>query len=251
MTKGVVVYLARGTHARMLFNSLSLLWNNFILSHRYPVIVFEEGDFTEEQRKEARMICPGTTFRTVDLSPPSWVDTSPAGRKTWALKRFGIGYRSMCRFFSMQVFKHLEGEFDYYMRLDDDSEVLSPVKTDLFRCMEDNDFWYAWRSLWPENNGMDGLLSLIRQHDPALRSLGSIKSVYYTNFHMAKTDLWSQPKIASLLEAIDKSGGIYKYRWGDHCIQTYICKAYVPQRHVKLFREFAYKHGRGTWPAGK
>jgi len=63
--------------------------------------------------------------------------------------------------------------------------------------------------------------------------------------------LWTRPKIAKMLEAIDRSGHIFTHRWGDAPIHTLLVQAYVPKRKVFHFTNFAYQHANYKWPIGK
>lgn len=63
----------------------------------------------------------------------------------------GIGYRHMCRWFSNGVFHYLHKlGYDWVIRLDEDSQVLTPVTQDMAAWMEANGKQYGLR-LWDDD----------------------------------------------------------------------------------------------------
>ncbi len=243
------MYLTIGDerHRAMMAESLKLLQKNLTGRHPYPVIVFHEGDLKSSDLEDWRKICPTVGLRQIDMTPPAWID--PADHPTWAMpRRFGVGYRSMCRFFAVQIFDLLDG-FDWYMRLDDDSFILSPIEEDPFDFLADRGKTYGHRCRTREvPQAVRGLLRFLQTHDPSLAGMKWDYIQIYNNFHIAKLELWRRPKIRDMLEAIDMSGKIYTRRWGDAPIQTLLLKAYQPQNERHEFKNFTYKHN-GTWQA--
>lgn len=41
---------------------------------------------------------------------------------------------------------------------------------------------------------------------------------------------------------LDKLGGIYIYRWGDHVIHTLGIAMFMPENQTHRFRDIAYRH---------
>jgi hypothetical protein len=62
--------------------------------------------------------------------------------------------------------------------------------------------------------------------------------VPFNNFFVVDLSLYQQPKVLQYLTYIDRSGGIYKYRWGDALIQgmmvKYVCN--IPDIPLFSFR---------------
>lgn len=46
--------------------------------------------------------------------------------------------------------------------------------------------------------------------------------MYYNNFFITKTEFWNKPDVRKTIEAIDKTGNIFYYRWGDAPLHTAI-----------------------------
>ena len=46
------------------------------------------------------------------------------------------------------------------------------------------------------------------------------KSMYFSNFFISRIDWWQTLDVQRFLYAVNVSGGIYRFRWGDAPIQT-------------------------------
>ncbi len=244
-----IIYLSQVRRMQLLMRSLRLVQQNYLDKFPHPVILFHEGDFLEPQQKILQDLCPSLTFRQVNIDPPPHIDASQ--HRTWVMPRFGVGYRNMCRFFAMGLYPLIQ-DLDYYMRLDDDSFIQSPMTKDPFASMADENRLYGWRSTRPENGAtVSGLHALLKAHDPIFKGVKWNRQIFYNNFHIAKPSMWTSEPFKGALEAIDRAGGIYTGRWGDAPIQTLLVKAYVPEAQRHCFTGFKYSHGRHTWAAGR
>lgn len=247
--QAAIVYLTRKERIHKLTHSLRLLQQNLLAKHSYPVILFHEGDFTPADGDQLRKICPTLSLRRVNINPPAHIDGSK--RREWNMyPRFNVGYRNMCRFFTIGLYEYLE-EFDYYMRLDDDSFITSEVPFDPFQFMADNDKRYAWRAMHSEpQSAIVGLVKCLQDYDDKFFDGRTLSRVYYTNFHVAQTKIFTESPIKDALEYVDMNGGIYTGRWGDHAIHTLVLNAYLEPKHRHHFTEFQYTHGKHTYKIG-
>lgn len=50
----------------------------------------------------------------------------------------------------------------------------------------------------------------------------SMPIMYYNNFHITQPRFWLQDDVKATLDAIDRHGGVFYYRWGDAPLQTLI-----------------------------
>jgi len=242
-----IIYLSQARRMSLLMRSLRLLQQNYLDKFPHDVIMFHEGDFLEPQQIMLKDLCPSLTFREVNIDPPPHIDVSQ--HRQWSMiGRFGVGYRNMCRFFAMGLYPLIQ-DLDYYMRLDDDSFIQSPVTEDPFETMSKNSLQYGFRCTRPErSSSINGLVECMRQN--GVPGVKWNKKIFYNNFHIAKPTLWLREPIKSVLEAIDKHGGIYMQRWGDAPIQTLLVRAFIPNGLRHCFTGFKYSHGRHTWPIG-
>ena len=69
-------------------------------------------------------------------------------------------------------------------------------------------------------------------------------SVFYNNFEISSFSMWMSRGYADYIEFIDRTGGIYYYRWGDAPIKTIAVTMFLPKGRVFLFTNIGYKHQR-------
>lgn len=243
-----VVILTQRKKLKLLMQCLQALQRNMLQRFPYPVVICHEGDFNGQVQKGLARICPTIHFRRVDIRPPKHIRQLPRGN--WAeYPRFGVGYRNMCRFFSLGLYPNIR-DLDYYMRLDDDSVIQTEIGYDPFLFMQENGKDYAWRAIAGETASVVvGLKELLEQHDPVFKGI-NINPMFYNNFHIARPSLWLESPCKEALAAIDASDGFYIGRWGDAPVQTLLVRAYVPEERRHAFDDFRYKHGKHIFMKG-
>lgn len=188
-----------------------------------------------------------------------------------------INYRLMCRWWLVHMPKYVKG-YDYVMRMDDDSIIEEPVKKDLFQWAEDQKLVYAsnmlhvdcglccygmadfFKQLFPDRKDfvqqmfVEGEMNLVYSHD--FRSVVSIASsdklpvfeektnvpmpiMYYNNFHITKPSFWLREDVQKTIDAVDKNGSIFYYRWGDAPLQSIIVALHAKENEISRCK-FAY-----------
>jgi hypothetical protein len=154
MIKGAIFILTQNTIERKVYlkTSLYFLFKNFNAKYKYPVIILHEGDYTEDAKKEIiagiRSECRNLlTLQKIDdedFRIPAHIDIDKMNSiidlrvvPYWRNQK----YRSMC-YFWMKNFSKYTKDYNYVMRLDDDSIIEEPIKYDLFEMMSDKDYIY-------------------------------------------------------------------------------------------------------------
>lgn len=258
-TKGLIAYLSR-SEASDIYNlkrSLSLLDANFNDRFKYPVIIFHE-DFDEKLIKDIQKCTHSNLrFERIQFKIPSFLNRKEIPKIVYSLDcGFTIGYRHMCRFMSGLIFQHpAVRDYCYLWRLDTDSFLLDKIDYDVFELMKKNDYiygyicilkevaevvtglWEATKTYIEENNIKPTFLNRFLSNGVWDRSY------YYTNFEISKIDFWRSDGALSYFNYLDKTGGIYKYRWGDHVIHLLTIAMFVPENKVHQFSDIAYNHG--------
>lgn len=139
--------------------SLRLLHEHYNRVRRHDVLIFHEGDFDEADQASVISSALASDDEAIAsqlvqfrLLPPSlWaapphVDASRAAE--WHNPKFGLGYRHMCRLFAFLIHPYLLGlGYDYAMRLDDDSYILSPIHYNVFERMRRRRWRYVYRTM--------------------------------------------------------------------------------------------------------
>lgn len=255
--KAVVVYLARSKPKDIaeLKLSLSLLDVNFNDKFKYPVIIFHE-DINENLMKKIREATRSKVqFEKVRFEIPDFLNKEKIPEFIYVDGDcFSIGYRHMCRFFSGIIFQHPAlKEYDYYWRLDTDSFLLDKINYDVFQFMQERDLEYGYIDIFKDEPASKGLWDTTKKYieDNNIKPKFLHKfmsngvwdrSYYYTNFEISKLDFWRSDEFISFFNYLDRSGGIYKYRWGDHVIHLLAVSMFVSEDHVHKFSDIAYQH---------
>lgn len=162
-------------------------------------------------------------------------------------------YKHMCRFWAGEIFKRKEVlEYDYYLRLDCDSYITSPITYNLFEYMESKGKICAYIS---GNERMDAphvsqklpeaLIDFELQHkELIIKSVEHPVGLWYrdTNFEIVKISVFSTNPYMLLYDYINETGGIYMYRWGDHIIRYAGVHMLYGEDKVEMLEGIKYTH---------
>ena len=280
--KAAIFILTQNTPERKIYlkTCLYFLFKNFNKKYNYPVIILHEGDYTERSQKEIlngvrenhRHLVKFKEIDSEDFEVPDHIDQDKLNDMI-ALQPVpywrNLKYRLMCYFWVKRFFKYAE-EYDYVMRLDDDSIIEEPIKDDLFSIMESKDLVYMsniihvdcglcnygmkdlFATILPSykdklNNGMfiDAKLSPGNVYYDRFKKLCTIMDgkectveefktnmplMYYNNFFVTSTKFWKRHDVQEIITKIDNHGGIFYYRYGDAPIHTILVTLLEPNK---------------------
>lgn len=288
-----ICYLTQNTEVRKTYlkTSLYFLFKHFNAKYKYPVIIFHEGDFDSDAQEEIiagiRSSCRDlVSFQALhpnDFTLPAHINSTklkqilaikPPPTPYWRNEK----YRLMCRWWLMEFMKYVT-DYEYVMRLDDDSIIEEPIKEDLFLWMKTNDLNYSSNFLhtdcgiccygmkaffekhFPDKkdtlsemfvgqeipmrsvqlNPFRTVLSLTQDPLPDIREKETIwmPVMYYNNFFITKTAFWQTPQVKDILHKIDQDGSIFYFRWGDAPLQSLIVMMLSPADKISK-ASFAY-----------
>lgn len=249
MQPGCFCYLANHTPQAMTdgIKSLGLLYNNYLKRFPAPVIIFHEPDLTSMQRQRLSQCIPGgITFQEIEFHTPGHIKDITTQTR--------VGYLHMCRFFANEIFHHPAlADYDYYCRLDTDSFILSPVSVDIFAQAALDNLGYgfindsirdqAWCSL-----GLWRCVERYLAERPNLVTRAKLYSdiqerrLYYTNFELCRVEWFRQEPWRSYFDYIDKDGGIYRERWGDHIIRYIGVRLFMSEKQIQRITSVHYSH---------
>jgi hypothetical protein len=252
MNKAVIVGLVRGHPSiygyRKLIHRNRLLHRNFNKKFNYPVLIFHEGNILSSHQNVISKITPNIKFIDVSNCAFEMPIDLPLDWQTQ------IGYKHMCRFYALQIYELLS-EFDYFLRLDDDSYIESQIRYDMFEFMIKGGFEYGY--IHKEMDYHQDTIETLPQFTRNYIQKNNIKincdledidtHYFYSNFMITKIDFWLRTEVQNFLKAIDNSLGIYQYRWGDHIIQTHAIKMFSQRERIYHFKDFHYFHRSHNW----
>ena len=141
-------------------------------------------------------------------------------------------------------------ELEYMWRLDDDSQLLSPVTYDVFRFMRDHHFTYGY--VWRHLDATQCVTGLWETTHDFLRTANikpqffdkwKMPYMFYNNFEISSMSLWLSAEYQRYVDYIDRAGGIYYHRWGDAPIKSIAVSIFVPRNSTHFFIDIGYKHG--------
>jgi len=217
----------------LLIKTLYNLVLNFLIlvDIKYPVYILCEN-YTENDKVYIKKLFDNITIIFEDIYPclPDFLE------KDVVLKNIenkpvahwrNIGYRHMCKFFSCDIFTHpVISKFKYYMRIDDDSIIGTPL-INIFKYMQQYNIDYVYRVYQKKDCHVcnEGMIDFFK-------SLGCYYNYNtditpFNNFHIIRIGalknkpILTNPKLNNTLIS-----NIYNKRWGDAPIHGAYIKMY-------------------------
>lgn len=236
--------------------SLLNLWNNFNHIYNYPVYVYYFDDIydSKDVRNNILKSCPqNVIFRSIPYKTPEFIKEEELfyNRDLWYVKsRFPSwrkGYLHMCNF-KCNLYKYENTDFhkfDYMLMHDDEAGYTKEMDFNPFEVISNKEnlmgaYWFNDRTksgisrgniettlnLWDlahkfiKENKLNltniDILALMNDPNASVNINGlNILGTYVIKTKMFETDLWKK-----WIKAVNESGGVYKYRWGDNDVYT-------------------------------
>ncbi len=236
---------------------LKSLWENFNCKHNYPVYVhyFDDIYDSNEFRQQIKDTCQqNVVFQSIPYRTPSFLKEEELfynRRDLWYVRNsFSInrkGYLHMCHFTSnMYGYENTNlHEYDYVMTIDDESMFVEEMPYDPFQVMKEREELMGAMKIYdqtikkPHQGNFDTRVNLwkfiqgyIKHYniEPASKFFRDLMddSDSDNNFHfypcadsyVIKTEFFRTKEWKQWINAVNKYGGIYKYRWGDNDIYS-------------------------------
>lgn len=142
--KGAIVVLTRGSDLPLLERAIRSADTAFNNRQHYPFVVFYGVSYNESRGSlptvsalENLRDCSRNQIIFAEVNFSDYFITAPhAASSPERVEGFSRGYRDMCRFFGGLISDHeAMREFEYYIRIDSDSEFTREVRYDLLASM--------------------------------------------------------------------------------------------------------------------
>ncbi|KAJ7615550.1 glycosyltransferase family 15 protein [Roridomyces roridus] len=273
-----------------IFDSMSLMQKHIPWRHQWPIVLLHAGAyddtdskdlFSERLREKAaehglsseviegmvnRLEFVRTDHELPEGIPLTGMSDDPIWAQEWP------AYHHMCAFYSHKIFSHPRiKDLTYYLRLDDDSSVLSPTCIDPFEYMHVNNKSYAYRYLSPDmgwvTEGMWPFISNYAKRHPSVEArlernewewpegrtwpgfeaeYGRSQNFpsYETNFDLVKVPRWRTPEMQEFLaELASEPKRFYFQRWGDAPVRMAEVAMFLDmEKEVHQMCEIPYSH---------
>jgi len=190
-----------------------------------------------------------------------WPFTLPS---SWACRRsqgctresrWSVGYRSMCRWYAVSMWPVLQGlGYRWVMRLDDDSEILSPMAANnVFDTMRSEGKRYGYRLYSKEcSESFNAFVTAYIRNKATNHTLLSAADGdycagigivgYYNNWFVTEIAWWMTPAVREFALAFDDSHLTWTRRDNDLVFQTAAVRLFMPRTQRRLFLDFSYQH---------
>ncbi len=243
----VVVYLASPraaswrcwTRLDLLAASLTLLKMH---APNWPVVVFHE-DYNDDDKKRMSNIYENITFEAVDFRGKESVYKNHRPDN-----RVGTyGYCMMCRFFCGQMQSHSAlQKYSHYMRLDDDSYIMSEITPEHIEQFLAHDYSYITVSQESHPDLWQHTEDFKRRNGLCGFSVGYESRVPYNNFHVSSMALWKHPVIRCFVDELEDMNAYTALGWPDASVHSMIMSQLCPELGLKVMckKMFDYRHNQ-------
>jgi alpha 1,2-mannosyltransferase len=246
---------------------------NFNSKRNYPFVILSSYDspfsdtFKETVRKWTKSKVEFGEVSKKHWDVPNWIDHRLLNKSLETIG-FPLSYRQMCRFYSGFFFRHeLTLKYDYFMRIDHDSDFPCIIENDPFETLIKNNKTYGFVVAYSESNWTIPTLwhhirgwirtsgfklaesnTIHYVSDDNGRSLAGHLCHFWNNFEVGAFSLFRSPTYLDYYNYLDRKGGFYYERWGDAPVHTYFINLMLDKSQVHLFRDIHYRHPRRNYP---
>lgn len=265
MDQSAIIYLLNNSHKDILGfrQSINLLYSNYYKNFPCDIICFYEENFPKLELNylqqalsklqiyfyQIKFEIPNFYTQEQIKNIPEYFPHPDFPQATG----FSIGYRHMCRFFSGSIFNHpIIEKYKYLWRLDTDSFILSPIKYNVFQKLIDNNSIYGYINIQHDHPGtVKNLWEISQQYFQNINKDHIFKQpeinfhknrVFYTNFETFNIEWFKSQDYQNYFNFIDRSAGIYQYRWGDHSIRYIAVNSLAKSEQIYFYDDIHYFH---------
>ena len=262
-----IVYLAQNTsqdsqHRRqsrqLLTCSLQYLFAFYNAKFQHDVVIFHEGDFSLREQREIAAGRP-IRFELLQFELPDADYESPVSPRWYergaSHYHWTLGHRHMCRFYGITIWRKLDAlGYDWVMRFDDDSFMLSAVDYDMFQFAAAQGYRYGYRvDCWEPASLSEGFHEFIAGYARANSIPASLYwrwsqsrpphfRGFYNNWFLSDVSWWLSDPVTSFLRAVDRTGFVYTRRWNDLIIQAAAVQLFMRPSELYKFTDWTYQH---------
>ena len=253
--KSVICYLCKNQDSKIknLKVSLEKLYINYKFINESDVFIFVDFDFPSEEIEFLTNNFQKLYVKKIQLKSSSDLKIPVESISFEDKCDFSLGYRHMCQFFFSELREYIK-EYDWYMRLDDDSFINSKINYNIFEYLENNNKVYGYVAEIPEWPpvvvGVDEFFLKIVENcklkpyflDRLIEDKKYNLRNFYNNIEVVKLSYFENNEVKLLTKLVNESGNIYRWRWGDSLLRTFLLSITVDIKQIHKFNDFDYYH---------
>ncbi|KAI9364672.1 glycolipid 2-alpha-mannosyltransferase-domain-containing protein [Pilaira anomala] len=264
------IVLVRNSELFGMVQSMQDVEQTFNHKFNYPWIFLNEEPFTEEFINATKSVASSKThYGLVDESMwgyPDWIDQTHASNMRDQMRDLPYGssesYRHMCRFQSGFFWRHplvLSLKLEYYWRVEPDVRYFCDLDYDPFLYMKQNNKKYEhggtiptlWNNVkqFAKDSTANGKIYFKNAYKDSMFNFlsdnegdGYNGCHFWTNFEIARIDLWHSEAYQEFFKALDATGGFFYERWGDAPVHSIFAALYLKKDELHFFNDIGYKH---------
>ncbi|CCH57847.1 hypothetical protein TBLA_0A00470 [Henningerozyma blattae CBS 6284] len=237
----------------------------------YPWIFLNDEEFDTSVKEVLQKTAPSIKmiFGTIPKehwSYPHWIDQDKAAQGRQKLTEMDViygdseSYRHMCRYQSGFFWRHeLLDDYDWYWRVEPETNLHCEVSYDVFQWMQDNDKMYGFTlSIHEFEATVSSLWTSVKKFfraNPSYKNEYNLKKFisndggvtynlchFWSNFEVANLHLWRSPAYRHFFDFLDREGGFFYERWGDAPIHSIAASMFLPKEKIHHFKDIGYHH---------
>lgn len=250
--KDIIVMLIPRVSSKLIYR-LELLDSNFDDNFTTDILFLHTNDLfttdlvrlTKTMKRKVLFLNVAEVFNVFPIGfDPCQTSTSYRVRGKW-------NYMLMIRFWFKTIFELPQLEnYDYIMRLDDDSKIMGKWINVFDEMRRTNAVYFANNIDIDLEDQLPGTMKMqefthahVKKYNIKPKQLNMLdkaffnKTVlnYYNNFEVSKVIFFRSDAVLHFTRAIDSTYGIFKYRWGD-AVLRYLTLALFAEQHDVLHR---------------
>jgi hypothetical protein len=158
---------------------------------------------------------------------------------------FSSGYIGMCKFFSYHIFLHPTlKKYDCILRLDSDSQILSPIGYNIFSRIEEKTYGYIniqnehpnfTKNFYGYLSYNMNLLKIKPKDIPK-------NTIFYNNFETINLKKLSNTKYMEICKLMIENDDFETHRWGDALLRFGILKSILDSSEFHFYTDIHYFH---------
>ncbi|KAK9462493.1 nucleotide-diphospho-sugar transferase [Lipomyces oligophaga] len=266
--------LVRNSEVHNARTSIRSVEDRFNRNFHYPWLFMNDRPFSADFIRMTKGLVSGeATYVTIpreNWSMPDFVDRQTARQKMRAMAAKNIlyggseSYRHMCRFFSGFFFRQEALlKYDYYWRVEPDTQLYCDIDYDVFTFMRENKKKYGFvislrefastvETLWgtitnytqinPSIVHKNNAIDFVVDDNKGIENGTYNMCHFWSNFEIASLDLWRDKSYMDFFDYLDKSRGFFYERWGDAPVHSLYVSIALDKDEIHWFYDVGYRH---------